>query len=49
MLTVRYTGITGNDYIENFNVFVIVICDSALTIESSMITTSPVQYNVFDP
>ena len=49
VLTVRYTGITGNDYVENFDVFIIVICDSTLTIESSMITTSPIEYDVFDP
>ena len=46
---IRYIGITGNDYIENFDVFVIEICDSTLTIESSMITASPIQYDVFDP
>ena len=43
----RYTGITGNDYVENFDVEIIVICDSSLTIEAAMIS-SPIQYVVFD-
>ena len=43
----RYTGIAGNDYVENFNVEIIEICDSSLTIEAAMIS-NPIQYVVFD-